>query len=106
MFLLAANDVFVDLVSIEVNCPRDSDVQIVNGYVAGWSRQENTANLPGATEMAGVDMRLEAGAYRELHWHKAVCVIRDCSDCHADVLRLERMGPHHEWKCSSCCYGL
>jgi hypothetical protein len=38
---------------------------------AGWSRQQNTDNIPAATEMAGVDMRLEEGAYRELHWHKA-----------------------------------
>jgi hypothetical protein len=38
---------------------------------AGWSRQQNTDNIPIATEMAGVDMRLEEGAYRELHWHKA-----------------------------------
>lgn len=34
---------------------------------AGWSRQQNVAVMPIATEMAGVDMRLEAGAYRELH---------------------------------------
>lgn len=27
--------------------------------------------MPDATKMAGVDMRLEAGAYRELHWHVA-----------------------------------
>lgn len=38
---------------------------------AGWSRQQNTDNIPSATDMAGVDMRLEEGAYRELHWHKA-----------------------------------
>jgi hypothetical protein len=38
---------------------------------SGWSRQQNTDNIPVATEMAGVDMRLEPGAYRELHWHKA-----------------------------------
>lgn len=38
---------------------------------AGWSRQQNVDNIPVATEMAGVDMRLEEGAYRELHWHKA-----------------------------------
>jgi oxalate decarboxylase family bicupin protein len=37
---------------------------------AGWSRQENTAVLPAATAMAGVDMKLSPGAYRELHWHK------------------------------------
>lgn len=38
---------------------------------AGWSRQENTVVMPDATKMAGVDMRLEEGAYRELHWHLA-----------------------------------
>ncbi|KAL4959785.1 putative oxalate decarboxylase [Aspergillus stella-maris] len=38
---------------------------------AGWSRQENVVVMPGATAMAGVDMRLEANAYRELHWHVA-----------------------------------
>ena len=27
--------------------------------------------MPVATEFAGVNMRLEPGAYRELHWHKA-----------------------------------
>ncbi|CAI7635635.1 unnamed protein product [Penicillium manginii] len=38
---------------------------------AGWARQENTVVMPAATEMAGVDMRLEPAAYRELHWHVA-----------------------------------
>ncbi|KAL5335233.1 RmlC-like cupin domain-containing protein [Aspergillus crustosus] len=38
---------------------------------AGWSRQENIVVMPDATKMAGVDMRLEPGAYRELHWHLA-----------------------------------
>jgi oxalate decarboxylase family bicupin protein len=41
------------------------------GSLAGWARQENTANLPAATAMAGVDMRLAPHAYRELHWHIA-----------------------------------
>ena len=36
---------------------------------AGWARQQNTEALPGALEMAGVDMRLSPNAYRELHWH-------------------------------------
>lgn len=27
--------------------------------------------MPDATDMAGVDMRLEPGGYRELHWHVA-----------------------------------
>ncbi|KAK8255713.1 RmlC-like cupin domain-containing protein [Phyllosticta capitalensis] len=37
---------------------------------AGWARQQNVNELPVATAMAGVDMRLEPHAYRELHWHK------------------------------------
>ncbi|KIK54810.1 hypothetical protein GYMLUDRAFT_48363 [Collybiopsis luxurians FD-317 M1] len=36
----------------------------------GWARQENVKVMPIATEMASVNMRLEAGAIRELHWHK------------------------------------
>ncbi|EPQ54172.1 oxalate decarboxylase [Gloeophyllum trabeum ATCC 11539] len=36
----------------------------------GWARQQNEAVLPMATEMAGVNMRLDVGAIRELHWHK------------------------------------
>ncbi|KJA14599.1 hypothetical protein HYPSUDRAFT_150167 [Hypholoma sublateritium FD-334 SS-4] len=35
----------------------------------GWSRQENTAVMPFASKMAGVNMRLTAGSIRELHWH-------------------------------------
>lgn len=38
---------------------------------AGWARQQNVDVLPVATALAGVNMRLEANAYRELHWHKA-----------------------------------
>lgn len=36
----------------------------------GWAREVTTRELPVATEMAGVNMRLEPGAIRELHWHK------------------------------------
>ncbi|KZT02556.1 oxalate decarboxylase [Laetiporus sulphureus 93-53] len=35
----------------------------------GWSRQQNVNDMPISIEMAGVDMRLEAGSIRELHWH-------------------------------------
>lgn len=41
------------------------------GKQSGWARQQNTDQLPAATEMAGVDMRLAPHAYRELHWHIA-----------------------------------
>ncbi|KAI0327834.1 oxalate decarboxylase [Cubamyces sp. BRFM 1775] len=36
----------------------------------GWARQQNIDVMPIASSMAGVNMRLEAGAIRELHWHK------------------------------------
>lgn len=42
-----------------------------SGKDSGWARQQNKDNLPSATAMAGVDMRLAPGAYRELHWHTA-----------------------------------
>jgi len=35
----------------------------------GWARQQNLDVMPIAKAMAGVNMRLEAGAIRELHWH-------------------------------------
>ncbi|KEP51821.1 oxalate decarboxylase [Rhizoctonia solani 123E] len=35
----------------------------------GWARQQNVHSMPLATTMAGVNMRLKAGALRELHWH-------------------------------------
>jgi len=36
----------------------------------GWAREVTTRELPIATELAGVNMRLEPGGARELHWHK------------------------------------
>jgi oxalate decarboxylase len=38
--------------------------------VGGWSRQVTQRELPIATTIAGVNMRLTAGGVRELHWHK------------------------------------
>ena len=38
---------------------------------AGWARQVTVQELPIAKTIAGVDMRLEPGAIRELHWHNA-----------------------------------
>ena len=37
----------------------------------GWGRQTTARELPVARELAGVNMRLKAGAVREMHWHKA-----------------------------------
>jgi oxalate decarboxylase len=36
----------------------------------GWSREVTARELPIATTLAGVNMRLKPGAIRELHWHK------------------------------------
>jgi oxalate decarboxylase len=36
----------------------------------GWAREVTERELPVATELAGVNMGLEPGAVRELHWHK------------------------------------
>jgi oxalate decarboxylase len=37
----------------------------------GWTRQVTQKELPYSTDLAGVNMRLTAGSYRELHWHTA-----------------------------------
>jgi oxalate decarboxylase len=37
----------------------------------GWAREVTVRQLPIATALAGVNMRLKAGAIRELHWHSA-----------------------------------
>jgi oxalate decarboxylase len=36
---------------------------------AGWAREVTVRQLPIAKSIAGVNMRLNAGAVRELHWH-------------------------------------
>jgi oxalate decarboxylase len=38
--------------------------------VGGWTRQVTVRELPIATTLAGVDMRLNPGGAREMHWHK------------------------------------
>ncbi|KAI5114570.1 hypothetical protein M0805_005730, partial [Coniferiporia weirii] len=40
-------------------------------YTGGWARQQNLDVFPIAKKMASVQMRLEAGAIRELHWHSS-----------------------------------
>jgi oxalate decarboxylase len=37
----------------------------------GWARQIVQADFAVASEIAGVNMRLDAGGVRELHWHQA-----------------------------------
>jgi oxalate decarboxylase len=45
----------------------DAHVKMREG---GWSREVTQRDLPVATTIAGVNMRLKAGGVRELHWHK------------------------------------
>jgi oxalate decarboxylase len=45
----------------------DSHVKMREG---GWSRQTTRREIPASTDLAMVNMRLKAGAVRELHWHK------------------------------------
>src|SRR4026209_1462529 len=40
-------------------------------YEGGWSREVNVRELPVSKTLAGVNMRLTAGGFRELHWHIA-----------------------------------
>ncbi|CAH0029781.1 unnamed protein product [Clonostachys rhizophaga] len=45
----------------------DSHIRIEEG---GWTRQTTIRELPTSVELAGVNMRLDPGTIRELHWHK------------------------------------
>ncbi|KAG4436225.1 hypothetical protein IFR05_008281 [Cadophora sp. M221] len=45
----------------------DSHVRIEEG---GWTRQTTVRELGSSVELASVNMRLEEGVIRELHWHK------------------------------------
>jgi oxalate decarboxylase len=45
----------------------DSHVKMRPG---GWSRQATRREIPASKDLAMVNMRLKAGAVRELHWHK------------------------------------
>lgn len=48
-----------------------SDTHMTLKY-GGWSRQISMRELPVATTIAGVNMRLTPGGVRELHWHKEI----------------------------------
>jgi oxalate decarboxylase len=37
----------------------------------GWTHEVTERELPSSKDLAGVNMRLTAGSYRELHWHTA-----------------------------------
>jgi oxalate decarboxylase len=46
----------------------DAHMRLQSG---GWTRQVTVRELGVSTAIAGVNMRLNAGGVRELHWHKA-----------------------------------
>jgi len=46
----------------------DAHIRLEGG---GWTRQITTRELPISKTIAGVEMRLNKGGVRELHWHKA-----------------------------------
>jgi oxalate decarboxylase len=37
----------------------------------GWTHQVTSRELPASKDIAGVNMRLTKGSFRELHWHLA-----------------------------------
>lgn len=45
----------------------DSHIRIEEG---GWTRETTTRELGTSVELASVNMRLDSGVIRELHWHK------------------------------------
>lgn len=45
----------------------DSHIRIEEG---GWTRQTTVRELGSSVELASVNMRLDSGVIRELHWHK------------------------------------
>jgi oxalate decarboxylase len=58
--------------------------RIQNG---GWGRQVTQSDFAISTEIAGVNMRLSAGAIRELHWHQqAEWSIMTYGHCRVTVL--------------------
>src|SRR4030088_3595014 len=46
----------------------DAHMRLASG---GWTRQVTRRELGVSKDIAGVNMRLNAGGMRELHWHKA-----------------------------------
>ncbi|NBI29883.1 oxalate decarboxylase family bicupin [Chengkuizengella marina] len=70
---LENSDMFVPPVTDSGRIPNlkfsfsDTNMQLYHG---GWSREVTARELPIATTLAGVNMRLLPGGVRELHWHK------------------------------------
>ncbi|THH09032.1 hypothetical protein EW145_g2308 [Phellinidium pouzarii] len=79
--LIAPDDTVIDQQNPDILAPPTTDAGTVGQAMwpfalshnrlqsGGWARQQNVDVMPFATAMASVNMRLEAGAIRELHWH-------------------------------------
>ncbi|KAI0642410.1 oxalate decarboxylase [Trametes meyenii] len=79
--ILGPQNVWIDLQNPDTLAPPSTDHgQVMHAkwpfsmshnrlQTGGWARQQNVDNMPIAKGLAGVNMRLEAGAIRELHWH-------------------------------------
>ncbi|PBL04375.1 oxalate decarboxylase [Armillaria gallica] len=80
--ILGPDNIPIDLQNPDLLAPPTTDAGTISNakwpfsfshnrlQTGGWARQENIGVMPIATQMASVNMRLEAGAIRELHWHK------------------------------------
>ncbi|KAI0806353.1 RmlC-like cupin domain-containing protein [Irpex lacteus] len=81
--ILGPQNLATDLQNADLLAPPRPTLALCNGnakwpfslshnrlQTGGWARQQNVKVMPIATEMAAVNMRLEAGSLRELHWHK------------------------------------
>jgi oxalate decarboxylase len=72
----------LDLQNLDVLLPPDTDAGSIPNLKfsfgmahnrledGGWAREVTVRELPVAKSMAGVNMRLDSGVVRELHWHK------------------------------------
>jgi oxalate decarboxylase len=56
----------------------------------GWTRQVNQDDFPRSKDLAGVNMKLNAGGVRELHWHAAdEWALMLTGDCRLTAIDLE-----------------
>src|SRR5258705_6946838 len=47
------------------------DIAFKRVQEGGWTHQVTQRELPSSRDISGVNMRLTAGSFRELHWHTA-----------------------------------
>ncbi|KAH8112429.1 oxalate decarboxylase [Phellopilus nigrolimitatus] len=79
--IISADDTLLDIQNPDMVAPPSTDAGSTGNakwsfslshnriQSGGWARQQNLDVMPLATAMASVNMRLAAGAIRELHWH-------------------------------------